>query len=226
MLQEFEQLRNEFSTMKAEMERLRRSSVESIRQELAQLASRPSSAFNGRRAPGLLETLSVTAKQENHAKAGEYAAMLQLLRPLAEMELFKDLISDISGDPILTRSEQGKSIIMSENGMKYLEKIALPIWKMFEAIRQAQISGNAWIPIRGPVRSQIEFWRFLDQWEGHVPWRKENHEVVTLSSDASGFKWAGSWTTEEWLVQFADSWQGQERAKIIAVKETEALEGF
>ncbi|KAI8483676.1 Cadherin-like and PC-esterase [Branchiostoma belcheri] len=101
-----------------------------------------------------------------------------------------------------------------------LAAVRLYCREMFEAIRQAQVSGNAWIPIRGPVRSQIEFWRFLDQWEGHVPWRKENHEVVTLSSDASGFKCAGSWTTEEWLVQFASSWQGQERAEIIAVKET------
>ncbi|KAI8502626.1 zinc ion binding [Branchiostoma belcheri] len=33
--------------------------------------------FDGRRGLGLLETLSVTTKQENHAKAGEYAAMLQ-----------------------------------------------------------------------------------------------------------------------------------------------------
>ncbi|KAI8496323.1 hypothetical protein Bbelb_261640 [Branchiostoma belcheri] len=94
--------------------------------------------------------------------------------------------------------------------------------EIFEAVKQAQRKG-ALVPIQGNLKEQLEHWRFLDTWEGHVPWRAEKREVVTLSSDASGFRWGGSWTTEEHSVQCGDYWQQRERQNIIAVKETEAL---
>ncbi|KAI8491998.1 hypothetical protein Bbelb_303710 [Branchiostoma belcheri] len=96
--------------------------------------------------------------------------------------------------------------------------------EMFNAMRIAE-RRQADIPIDGRVREEIEHWHFLDQWEGHVrsPWRAEQHEVVELYSDASGFRCAGSMTTDQGKVQWGDYWQGEELGDTIAIKETEAL---
>ncbi|KAI8480228.1 hypothetical protein Bbelb_420270 [Branchiostoma belcheri] len=94
--------------------------------------------------------------------------------------------------------------------------------EMFNAIRLAGKRGTE-VRIEGSVREEIQYWRFLDQWEGHVPWRTEKHESIELYSDASGFRWGGSVATEEGRVQFGDYWTGQEQEDIIAVKEAEAL---
>ncbi|XP_019634948.1 PREDICTED: uncharacterized protein LOC109477927 [Branchiostoma belcheri] len=94
--------------------------------------------------------------------------------------------------------------------------------EMFNAIRLAGKTGTE-VRIKGSVREEIQYWRFLDQWEGHVPWRTEKHESIELYSDASGFRWGGSVATEEGRVQFGDYWTGQEQEDIIAVKKAEAL---
>ncbi|XP_066278751.1 homeotic protein antennapedia-like [Branchiostoma lanceolatum] len=99
--QEFERLRRELSGMRDEMAQLRGGSVDSIKEELVQLASRPPAAFDARRALGLLETLAITAKHQNHAKAGEYGAMLQTVRPLVDQDFFNELIIDMLGDPVV-----------------------------------------------------------------------------------------------------------------------------
>lgn len=39
----------------------------------------------------------------------------------------------------------------------------------------------------GALRKEIEHWRFLDSWEGCLPWLDEKHVVVKISSDASDF---------------------------------------
>ena len=36
---------------------------------------------------------------------------------------------------------------------------------------------------------EIRFWRFVDSFTHPIPWRREQHVVVRLSSDASGFRW-------------------------------------
>lgn len=35
------------------------------------------------------------------------------------------------------------------------------------------------------LREELEHWRFLDSWEGFVPWRKQTHKQVSLATDAS-----------------------------------------
>ncbi|KAI8494118.1 hypothetical protein Bbelb_284650 [Branchiostoma belcheri] len=94
--------------------------------------------------------------------------------------------------------------------------------EMFHAISVA-IKRKTDVRITGSVRKELEHWRFLDQWQGHIPWRSEKHESIRLFSDASGFRWGGSLVTEQGTTEFGDYWTGQEQANIIAVKETEAL---
>ncbi|KAI8487250.1 hypothetical protein Bbelb_350480 [Branchiostoma belcheri] len=93
---------------------------------------------------------------------------------------------------------------------------------MFAAIAKAQKEGGK-IPIEKGVQKELEYWRFLDGWKGHMTWRKEKHDVIKLASDTSGFKWGGSVTTDEGEVQMGDYWQGNETEEHISIKETEAL---
>ncbi|CAH1274683.1 Hypp5382 [Branchiostoma lanceolatum] len=91
----FERMRQDLSSMREEMAQLRGGKADSIKQGPVQLASRPPAAFDARRALGTLETLAITAKHQNHAKAGEYGAMFQTVRPLADQGFFNDLIIDL-----------------------------------------------------------------------------------------------------------------------------------
>ncbi|CAH1249024.1 Hypp8504 [Branchiostoma lanceolatum] len=110
--QEFERLRRELSGMRDEMAQLRGGSVDSIKEELVQLASRPPAAFDARRALGLLETLAITAKHQNHAKAGEYGAMLQTVRPLVDQDFFNELIIDMLGDPVVKQIRRSMHVCL------------------------------------------------------------------------------------------------------------------
>ncbi|KAI8494109.1 hypothetical protein Bbelb_284560 [Branchiostoma belcheri] len=138
----------------------------------------------------------------------------------------RNAVTDLRED-ILRRDEVPIVVLQKLAGKLVSFGLAVPAARLycreiFEAVKQAQRKG-ALVPIQGNLKEQLEHWRFLDTWEGHVPWRAEKREVVTLSSDASGFRWGGSWTTEEHSVQCGDYWQQRERQNIIAVKETEAL---
>ncbi len=69
----------------------------------------------------------------------------------------------------------------------------------------------------------MEHWRFLDIWEGSLPWKDERHYSITLSSDASNSGWAGvlslpATTTTTW-----DYWCPEEKAAPIALREAKAL---
>ncbi|KAJ8300402.1 LOW QUALITY PROTEIN: hypothetical protein KUTeg_021921 [Tegillarca granosa] len=43
--------------------------------------------------------------------------------------------------------------------------------------------------VRGKLRQEIEFWKFLDTWEGFIPWKSEKHLQLNLATDSSGYKW-------------------------------------
>ena len=45
------------------------------------------------------------------------------------------------------------------------------------------------IQMTGDLCEEIKHWRFLDEWDGFVPWRGERHLQIELSTDASLFRW-------------------------------------
>ena len=47
------------------------------------------------------------------------------------------------------------------------------------------------VKIHSLLREKIEHWRFLDSWEGTLPWPSERHIVLEILSDASDFAWGG-----------------------------------
>ena len=45
------------------------------------------------------------------------------------------------------------------------------------------------LPLVGGLREEILFWRFLDTWEGFMPWRSQKHLQINIASDSSLYKW-------------------------------------
>jgi hypothetical protein len=56
------------------------------------------------------------------------------------------------------------------------------------------------------VLDEIRFWRFVDSFTHPIPWRKEQHAVVCLSSDASGFRWGSTIICGSEPLSFGDYW--------------------
>lgn len=81
------------------------------------------------------------------------------------------------------------------------------------------------VELTAELRHEIEHWRFLDSWTGHVSWRPEKHlQVVSLATDASSYKWGAvvGLDDDRSRQELADFWQvGDDRP--IHVKEAEAL---
>lgn len=51
------------------------------------------------------------------------------------------------------------------------------------------LKSNKSVKITGLLRKELEYWRFLDTWEGHMTWREEGHVSLSLASEASGSGW-------------------------------------
>ena len=69
------------------------------------------------------------------------------------------------------------------------------------------------------LSEEIAFWRFLDDWTGHVLWRTESHVVVTISTDASLSRWAGVIHHQPTDIVLGDFWEGHMASESINVKE-------
>ena len=76
------------------------------------------------------------------------------------------------------------------------------------------------VQMKDDLRQEIEHWRFIDNWDGFVPWRSEKHLQVEIATDASLFRWgAVVGPTSQAMGDFFS--QGDTRP--IHVKEADAL---
>ena len=80
------------------------------------------------------------------------------------------------------------------------EKLSRLVWpflvanftsvKTFKAISQLCRSSKPFVRVEGNLRTEVLYWRFLDDWKDCFPWRSELHGVtVSLFSDASTRAW-------------------------------------
>lgn len=53
------------------------------------------------------------------------------------------------------------------------------------------LKSSCLIKVAGDLKKEIEYWHFLDSWEGHLPWLPEYHVCLKVFSDASDFAWGG-----------------------------------
>uniref|UniRef100_A0A8W8L9T9 Tyr recombinase domain-containing protein n=1 Tax=Magallana gigas TaxID=29159 RepID=A0A8W8L9T9_MAGGI len=76
------------------------------------------------------------------------------------------------------------------------------------------------VEVVGALREEIEFWKFLDKWNGFVSWRSERHLQISLATDSSGYKWGALVFSQK--ESFGDFW-GIDDKRPIHLKEGDAL---
>lgn len=104
--------------------------------------------------------------------------------------------------------------------------LAVPAVKLF--IREisrgiSRVSPRGLVQLSQELRSELEYWRFLDTWQESVPWRREGHIRLSLSTDASGHAWGGVIHLPTGDQTVGDYWDDNERTLNIATKELLSL---
>ncbi|KAK3106944.1 hypothetical protein FSP39_003582 [Pinctada imbricata] len=72
------------------------------------------------------------------------------------------------------------------------------------------------------LRAELEHWKFLDTWEGNMPWREERHLQLVLATDASDFKWGATVVLKGDNLKMGDFWE-RDDSRPIHIKEAQAL---
>ena len=143
------------------------------------------------------------------------------LVPLDKKDKFKALRQELLGSssaPVKSLQRfAGKALSFS---------LAIPACKLyvrevFKAISTVAKNSKLVVPIRGPLRQELQEWAFLDNWSGHLPWRSEHHLSVTLFTDASQMAWGAVLVRDGASQQIRDYWLDHERD--INVHEARAL---
>ncbi len=74
--------------------------------------------------------------------------------------------------------------------------LAVPAAKLYTREVNAGISKGIKsakpLKISDDLRAELQEWRFLDTWEGSLPWKTEKHICVKICSDASNSGWGAS----------------------------------
>ena len=65
--------------------------------------------------------------------------------------------------------------------------LAFPGTKFYirKALTIGSAAGKPNAPLSPLLREELEFWRFLDSWTDHIPWRKDEHVALKVITDAS-----------------------------------------
>ncbi|MES9880230.1 MAG: reverse transcriptase domain-containing protein [Sedimenticola sp.] len=106
--------------------------------------------------------------------------------------------------------------------------LAIPAAKLYtremnRAVSEGLKTGSS-AQIQGELRNEIEHWKFIDNWDGCLKWKSEKHLTLSVSSDASLFKWGGVATLpEKGEVEISDFWQDNMKRFPIMVLEAHAL---
>lgn len=126
----------------------------------------------------------------------------------------------ISCDKIDLRTLQrfcGKCISMS---------LAVPGCKLFcrevnLAISQSTKNSRP-VDVSNALKSELEHWRFLDNWSGCSKWRPEFHRCIEMSTDSSGFRYGAIAKLGEQIIELGDYWADSD-SRPIHVKEADAI---
>ena len=73
--------------------------------------------------------------------------------------------------------------------------LAVPAAKLFTREMNGMISWalrtRKMVPVRGPLREEIQHWLFRETWDDPLPWREERRISVSIATDASATGWGG-----------------------------------
>lgn len=79
------------------------------------------------------------------------------------------------------------------------------------------------IKVENSLKQEIEYWRFIDTWEGCMTWRLETHKQIMLATDASGFKYGGKILSGEFKGLILSDFWSNDDSRPIHLKEAEAV---
>ncbi|KAL9987103.1 hypothetical protein ACROYT_G001353 [Oculina patagonica] len=82
----------------------------------------------------------------------------------------------------------------------------LYVREVFSTIAKLTRSSRVFAKVEGNLRSDVEHWRFLDDWSDCLPWKSEQHCRVSLFSDASMRSWGGVLFKDGKEVESRDYW--------------------
>jgi hypothetical protein len=104
--------------------------------------------------------------------------------------------------------------------------LAIPAAKLYTREVNKAISvgirSSRQVVMTGDLKNEIQHWTFLDTWQDFLPWRSEKHLQISLSTDASLFKWGALVKDGLTEVSLGDYWaKGDDRP--IHLKEAQAL---
>ena len=166
-----------------------------------------------------------------------------VLRPTQNI-LFLGLISDsVTQSFLLPPGKKEKfarlreSIIASQSvSTKTLQRfagkvisfsLAVPAARLYVREVNAGISkgikSSKQVPMSDSLKSQLQYWRFLDTWQDSLPWKTEKHISISVSSDASNTGWGGVISLPNGNETTRDYWSEEERVTPIAIREAKAL---
>ncbi|KAK3731622.1 hypothetical protein QZH41_004874 [Actinostola sp. cb2023] len=101
--------------------------------------------------------------------------------------------------------------------------IAVPVAQLYAREIYLAIAGRL-VKVAGPLRREIEHWRFLDSWKDCLPWPQERHTVVKIFADASDSAWGGTIQTPgSPSTSLRDYWPEHLAHCPIVIKEAYAL---
>lgn len=78
------------------------------------------------------------------------------------------------------------------------------------------------IKVSGLLKTELEHWRFLDEWSGCARWRPEFHNTVNLTTDSSGFRYGAVAELGDQVVTIGDYWKCEDE-RPIHLKEADAV---
>ncbi len=94
----------------------------------------------------------------------------------------------------------------------------------YQAISHCSKTSSSQFCISQDLRKELLHWRFLDSWEGFLPWKSMRHLHLTMFSDASFFGWGASLKLPGGPPSEARGyWDATTHGYPIAAKETQAL---
>ena len=105
---------------------------------------------------------------------------------------------------------------------------AVPAARLFAREIYRSIAGflksSPLIKVASDLKKEINYWHFLDSWEGHLPWLPEYNVCLKDFSDTSDFAWGGIISIPgSPPFKTRDYWKAEMLHPLIVVKEARAL---
>ena len=152
---------------------------------------------------------------------------MAFILPEDKKEKFKSL-----RETVLSLEEVPVQMLQRFAGKTTSFSIAVPAARLYTRTVYRAIGKSAKKPLKpirmsGDLLKEIMFWRFLDNWQGYLPWFDERHRVIRFFSDASNSGWGGvvlSHLDAGELLRFRDYWTAEDSSKPIVIKEALALQ--